>query len=157
LKWDGIEYENYDGLVLNKTVNNQCPNCDQYFFELEYRGNNADWVHIKNEASNKYINILGDNTFALNNKFSLHLIISNDDLITIRSWLFLWTWDKKIYLGSSSPSQYDDRINGRLSYYDSLKFTFVRTAYQSPRNNESSFKNIFSFYIILISIIFYQI
>jgi hypothetical protein len=32
LKWNGIEYKNYDRLILNNNNDNQCPNSEEYFF-----------------------------------------------------------------------------------------------------------------------------
>jgi hypothetical protein len=64
LKWDGIQYENYWGLNLHKL--NQYPNDDKYFFELESMPSGYNkFIIIKNKASNKYISIFKDNSFAL--------------------------------------------------------------------------------------------
>ncbi len=110
MKWDGIEYENYWGLNLHKTNDNQCPNDDKYFFELHVFGYDLyDLVIIKNKASNKNISIFSDYTFALTYDMKdlypsnfLTLIISNDSSITMRSWLSAWeNIFKYIYMGNT--------------------------------------------------------
>jgi hypothetical protein len=66
LKWDGIQYDNYWDLNLHKLNDDQCPYGDKYFFELELKyGYNPNILIMKNKASNEYISIFKDNSFAL--------------------------------------------------------------------------------------------
>jgi hypothetical protein len=84
----------------------------------------------------------------------LTLIISNDSSITIRSWISR-VWPEYIYMGTKCDNTYGNRIHGGLSYYGSLKFTFIKARNES--NNKNSSKNIFTpnISIILFLTIFY--
>ncbi len=56
-------------------------------------------------------------------------------------------------MGTKCDNTCSNRINGGLSYYDSLNFTFIKAPNGS--NNKISLKNIFALNIILFLIIFY--
>jgi hypothetical protein len=149
LKWDGIEYENYSGIILNKTYDNKCPNSKEYFFEIEYYGGTG--VIMKNIESNKYISVLKDFTFALINykiegyiDFRLNLIVSTtDEFITIRGRNVLDDFKASVYyvyLGNSSGNTYHNRIDGVNNYSDSLNFTFIRIRASDPPTTTTTVK-----------------
>jgi hypothetical protein len=150
LRWYGIEYENYWSLYLHKTNDNQCPNDDKYFFEL-FNDLYFNWVIIKNKASNKNISIFSDNTFAVTHEDfkddikddRLTLIISNDYSITIRSWTYRM-WPEYIYMGTKRGNiTHGNTIDGELSYYDSLNFTFIKARNESNNKNSSKIMILF--------------
>jgi len=144
LKFNGINYESHSGLSLSKTDDNQCPNSVEYFFELEFN-EDFNWIGIKNKASNKYIGVYSDNTFALtddlNNKyivFKMNLMTSTSDhFIRIRT-KFLSFGGRYVYLGNSPVSWHYDKISGAQNFQDSGEFTFI---YMGERNNTEIITN----------------